>query len=74
MQEVQLTAKMAVVGLLRQSLAQCRRNFGAKLCCGGVGEGDDQKFVDVFPLPANFLHHPVHQNLGFTGTGSGRYQ
>ena len=74
MHQIQLAAEMAVIRLCSQRFAQGHGDFTAQFCGGGVGKGDNQKFVDVLPFPADPLHHPIHQHLGLAGTGGGGYQ
>ena len=74
MHQVHLPLKMAILGLGCKSLADGGGDLATKLCGGGVGEGDDQKFVDILPLLLDPGHDPIHQHLCFAGTGSSGHQ
>ena len=75
MHQRQLTAKVLVLRLRCQRLSQRLGNLAPQLGGGGVGKGDDQKFVDILPFLTDLADHAIHQHLGFAGAcGSGNQQ
>ena len=69
--QIDLPLEMAVIGLRHQSLCNSIGNFQPKLTGCRIGEGDDQKFMDIFALTDDAIHNPIHQNLGLTGACRG---
>ena len=64
--------ELAFLFLVRQSLGDCLSYALAHFAGGGIGEGDNENFVDVAVAADNVLYDAFHQYGGFAGTGGGR--
>ena len=61
-----LSAEMAVVGVLGQTLGQLLGDAPPQLSRCRLGVGDDQKLGDVQPLAGHPVQQPLHQHPGLT--------
>ena len=72
-QQCELAAQAAVLGLLQQPDRQGVRNLGLHLRGGRLGEGHNEEFVDVAGLviSEDAAYHPFHQHGCLAGSGGG---
>ena len=61
-----LTAQVAVIGVLGQTLGQLLGDAAPQLGGCRLGVGDDQKLGDVQPFAGHPIQQPFHQYPGLT--------